>query len=203
MQNDGAQVAEERIRAKLFKPLDSLEGRIAARTKSKSKPKPKPEPEPKSTLQNDDTVASSKLANKDTEAPVTSKDSESPVMREDAEFPMTSEELQKAIDDRMLNIDRRTRSYGQLPTNMLRKMQRKMAGQDPSDDQLDDDFLESIRNDMAEWEETGDEVQGEVSDKRESPAEAETPSLKVGMPDDAGLPPNADVPVDDATKHMP
>ncbi|GKU14039.1 hypothetical protein FLAG1_10049 [Fusarium langsethiae] len=112
-------------------------------------------------------------------------------------FPMTSDELHEAINSRISNVNTRSRSFGKPPTSALNKMRRNMATENASDEQLDDEFLEGLRDDIAEWE-TNEEVteSGKISPEADITAE-------VGTLDDAVAPPKADVPVDDVTKHMP
>lgn len=126
----------------------------------------------------------------------------------DPGFPMTSYELQKAIDERTQDFNLkwpkndRPRKHDQIPQNTLRNMRKTMADEDPSDDQLDDDFLEGIRGDIAEWETTDNLVERGLPDEEEKPLGAGIPS-ELRTPDDAGALPDTDVPVDDTTKHMP
>ncbi|EKJ69232.1 hypothetical protein FPSE_10570 [Fusarium pseudograminearum CS3096] len=102
---------------------------------------------------------------------------------------MTSDELQNLFDDGITGVNQRSRSFGQPPTSVLNKMRENMAEEHSSNEQPDDQFLQGLRHDIAQWE-----VKDEIDKSREIPSDADiTP--EAGTPNDAMSSPKNNVPV--------
>ncbi|KAM0301462.1 hypothetical protein ACHAPM_005690 [Fusarium culmorum] len=104
---------------------------------------------------------------------------------------MTSNELQNLFDDGITGVNQRSRSFGQPPTSVLNKMRENMAKEHSSTEQPDEEFLEDLRDDIAQWE-----IKDGVDESGEIPSDADiTP--QAGKPNDAMSSTKNNVPVNE------